>query len=531
MLVGKGSKGFAGFSSALIKACAEYRRLRVYLRTRYYCVTQDSNGDPVMTKLVLCLLMLLNGVAYSQATYYISPTGNDANSGASSAAPWLTPMHSVNCGDTIIALPSRAYSYAHFQDWGVSTCPGNDNVAWLKCQVAFSCTISVPSSPIAHGSAVLMTRPYWGVQGFIGYNGSTSYDAISAFNVFEAHSGLKVHHIIFANNIVPYSGGAGFYCGDYCAVIGNIAHDTGYANVDCASGIGIFSPPSQFDTNPGTHIYVANNFVWANTNPTRNCYDGNGILIDTLDRHTAGGTTPPYTGQTVVERNISIGNGGRGIGEEYNDTALDGSTTFALQYARFNTSYGNMTGTNPNAGSYGWGARQGGELSIQNVKNTFFFGNLAVSLYSSLFQNPYDPHFTQMAAAQVYKGDGSDVVAGNWTYSAAGNANQIQQSPGFTYGANVSGIDPILANPVSPGNVDCSGKADVNACMATLVANYTPTNITAKLYGYQKPSVNIYDPLFPQWLCSVSGIPAGLIQMGCGTRLTNLVAPLGVTLR
>jgi len=47
-----------------------------------------SSGDPPFTAL---------------HTYYISPTGSDSNNGTSAATPWLTPNHSVVCGDVIIA--------------------------------------------------------------------------------------------------------------------------------------------------------------------------------------------------------------------------------------------------------------------------------------------------------------------------------------------------------------------------------------------------------------------------------------------
>jgi hypothetical protein len=53
--------------------------------------------------------------------------------------------------------------------------------------------------------------------------------------------------------------------------------------------------------------------------------------------------------------------------------------------------------------------------------------------------------------------------------------------------------------------------------MATVIANFTPTNEAASGYGYQIPgAAQIYDPLFPQWLCNVN-LPAGLVTMGCKT--------------
>lgn len=46
---------------------------------------------------------------------------------------------------------------------------------------------------------------------------------------------------------------------------------------------------------------------------------------------------------------------------------------------------------------------------------------------------------------------------------------------------------------------------------------FTPTNAAAKTYGYQVPiSAQVYDPLFPLWLCNVN-LPTGLVTMGCLT--------------
>jgi hypothetical protein len=51
--------------------------------------------------------------------------------------------------------------------------------------------------------------------------------------------------------------------------------------------------------------------------------------------------------------------------------------------------------------------------------------------------------------------------------------------------------------------------------MASMIANFTPTASAAKSLGYQQPSnTNVYDSLFPQWVCNVN-LPAGLVTKGC----------------
>jgi len=88
-------------------------------------------------------------------------------------------------------------------------------------------------------------------------------------------------------------------------------------------------------------------------------------------------------------------------------------------------------------------------------------------------------------------------------------------------GANTSVSFPqttvtLRASPAIPGAPNCSTYASVPACMASVVVNLAPTAAGTSFYGYQAPSAtSVYDPLFPQWLCSVTNLPANLVTMGC----------------
>src|ERR1035441_9874635 len=108
-------------------------------------------------------------------------------------------------------------------------------------------------------------------------------------------------------------------------------------------------------------------------------------------------------------------------------------------------------------------------------------------------------------------------VSNSWGYSPWGNNSETIGSSGFSFAStNVFGVNPQLANPTVPGAPSCSGYANVTACMATTIANFTPNNSSAKAYGYQRPgSTPVKDSLFPQWLCTVNNFPAGLVTMGC----------------
>jgi hypothetical protein len=59
-------------------------------------------------------MVFLFGPCFAKAnTYYLSPYGSDSNSGASAGAAWLSPNHSLNCGDVIVATASTSYSASY----------------------------------------------------------------------------------------------------------------------------------------------------------------------------------------------------------------------------------------------------------------------------------------------------------------------------------------------------------------------------------------------------------------------------------
>src|SRR5208282_1509033 len=82
--------------------------------------------------LVLCLFVLVLFIGSTRAsatTYYLSPSGSDSNNGTSTSYSWLSPNHSLNCGDVIIAA-AGTYNNANFYTgkWGTVSCHGNNNV-------------------------------------------------------------------------------------------------------------------------------------------------------------------------------------------------------------------------------------------------------------------------------------------------------------------------------------------------------------------------------------------------------------------
>jgi hypothetical protein len=432
---------------------------------------------------VLCCLWVL---PISAATYYIAPSGSDSNNGTNSSVPWLTPNHPINCGDVITATPGT-YSASNFYNgqWGTVTCPANNNVAWLQCEVFDTCKISATSQ-----QGMYVSSSYWGISG---WEITDSWKYGNCFYV-QGSGTQSIHHVIFANDIANGCVGGGFvaYANsasakvDYIAFVGDIAYGTSGGSAVCASGFSLGFLP-QLDSNPGTHLFVAGNYAWNNFDPascaSTAATDGEGIIIDTLKQYN-------YNQQVVVENNIAVGNGGRGILQNNNN----GSTP-ATVYLKQNTSYGNNTQAGqafPNGN---------GEIMITEANDITATGNLAMS---SQVSTGGDPIY-----AFSLNGSGN-TVSSNWLYSAAGNT-----TTGSGYGTNVTGTNPAFASTTVPGAPSCSGTANVPDCAATLISHFTPTASGSSAYGYQTPtSAQITDSLFPQWLCNVN-LPSGLVTQGC----------------
>lgn len=449
--------------------------------------------------------ILMMGPSLWATTYYMSPTGSDVNNGTTSDSSWVSPHHALNCGDVIIAA-AGSYSASNFglQMWGTVTCAAGNNVAWLECAIFDACKISITSG---RSPGMQVGASYWGVQGWEVDNTAGGAAGGACFSA-NPPSNTTIHHIIFANNIAnvcprdAFGGGPHGYASiDYLVIVGNISYKAAGTNTGCNSGIDIYEPVAS-DALPGTHIYVAGNFIFGTSNPA-GCWDGEGIIFDTFD----GDQThlpASYVQQAVIENNISVSNGSNGILIEYNDAGVgpDHSPTFVA----YNTLWNN------NGSPLERGSPFCGELYLYKTANTDAYRNLAATGQTGCFTAASNPAY----AYAVRDVDGTSVAYQDLGWSATGSYSQIISSTGFSYGPdNLFGSNPGFANAETPGAPSCGTASSVPNCMATVIANFTPTNEAAIGYGYQIPSTTlVYDPLFPQWLCNVN-LPAGLVGMGC----------------
>lgn len=479
---------------------ATFSDLEVYLSGSGYMLTASATGLTSASSNPF-------SIPVGPVTYYMSPAGNDSNPGTSTS-PWLSPNHALNCGDTILATPSASYNELNFvaTNWGTVSCPANSNVAWVKCAVFDACKITTSSTQ----NGMLIGSSYWGVQGF-----EVTALANGDFGCFQIQppGAVTIHHIIYANDICNGANGGGFTSysnasvgADYIALVGNIAYNSANGAKVCSSGVSIFQPVKS-DSLPGTHIFVAGNFSWANVNPIM-CdggapTDGEGLNLDTFDG-TSVQSVSPYDQQSVVTNNIFIGNGGRGFEIFKNNggpTGATHSTIFVYQ----NTSWGNST--DPNQIFFPCG-----EFALEGTDTTTVYKNIGVTTSSASCQggmiNVY-PFLIEF--------DGSSLsVHDNVAFGASGPNYVITNNEGFSIGSNpLFGTDPQFANPVVPPAPSCGAASSVPNCMATVITDFTPANSAVAGYGYQVPPAgNVTDPMFPAWLCNVN-LPAGLVAKSC----------------
>ncbi len=454
---------------------------------------------------ILVLLACLSPMAAFGTTYYLATAadgGNDSHNGLSYNSPWLSPKHSLNCGDVILARPSTAYNSNNFNagHWGNVSCPGGNNVAWLKCSTFDACKIW------SSNEGINIDHSFWGVQGWE----VTVADGTNGFCFGAAPSNanwVNIHHIIFANNIANGCQAGGFSAYnwgtsgvDYISIVGNIAYNAIKGSAQCYNAISVYQPV-QWDWVSGTHIYIADNIAWNNYQPYYcggvQAWGGNGIIFDTFDG--SGSGLPTYGAQAVAKNNIVVGNGGHGIEVQNN---VRGSY-HALIYLMNNTSWGNEEDYQQQPNNLC------AEILLNSAYNVRESFNLAVTRSA-----------TQCAGNPIYALSAYNINTSVWIYDnfAVGYNGQHTfkyAAGGFVYDKNnILGQQAYLQNAYTPSAPYCSGTANVSSCMGWLMTNFTPNASSAKSRGHQWPGTKPYDSLFPRWLCSVD-IPAGLIAKGC----------------
>jgi hypothetical protein len=449
-----------------------------------------------MKKLVLTFALSLLGLPCSAATYYLNTAANggrDSNAGTSAGSPWATPSHAVHCGDTIIAGSANytGTTSFNFGSWGTVT-GTHPCVAFLKCITFATCSVTSNNDP-----AMFVTTSHWAIIGFVfSQTGTPSANGYACINVTPP-SGVLTDFLI-ADNVFNgcYGGAVSFAGDDYLAFIANVVYNAAQTSVACSSGISVFEP-ANYDAAGGTHIYVAQNVSYGNVEPNP-CNggtptDAEGIIFDTWSANS-------YTGQGVVENNIAMFNGGRGI-----EVCSNSLANVVLQY---NTVYADFQGTLNNT-------RYLGEINTgcsDTIKSVTVQRNIAQTTVATVNSN-------RVYAYYVGLGDQTSATNYNVAYSAtASYATCLRCTGGLTIGSGQSNINPSFASapasiPAAPG---CGSFASVPACMASIISDFVPSARATVNRGYQPiNSTCNHDIYYPQWLVQYSSQLSGLVTQAC----------------
>lgn len=443
--------------------------------------------------------------------HYAATTGSDSNGGMSTGSSWLTPNHSLNCDDMILFAIGN-YPHGNFEHtFGTVTGSGHC-VAFAAC-AAFDACYSIGTGVDPTNGIIWVSTSRWAVVGFEVQNPSATSGNASCFKASPL-SAATITDIYFINDVAngcglggfvtaPYFAG-GSYGVDYFIAISTISYNAAQASAQCASGISVFEPVN-YDTNSGTHIYVAQYFGWGNVDP-KNCggsggtgpaTDGEGIIFDTFGNF-------GYTGQAAAENNLCLYNG--------TNCAEVFSTNTAPIYIQNNTGYGDGIGTGLSeyCGEF---VDQNNSTSPLNSLVTIAANIAKTKTSTACGSNPYYAYLAGNVNSANY-------VKGNFGYSAAGNSTNCWGTcTGFSFGPGDSfGTDPGFASAPSrtPAAPSCGSYANVQACVAALIADMAPSASGTSGLGYQPVSAtSIYDPLFPNFLCPYQSILSGLVTPGC----------------
>jgi parallel beta-helix repeat protein len=391
-------------------------------------------------------------------TLYVSPSGSDDNDGLSAAQAVQTIQRGVDQampGDTVL-VRNGTYTVAD---------PGN-NIVTLNRSGTASAWISLKAYPgekpllqSANWQAISVQASYILVEGFkiVGNRDqiSASYaqsQASNNSNPLTAGNGIGVtpayqrpdvhaHHVVIRGNEVYNCSGGGIYTSqaDYVLIEGNTVAGNAWWSPYGTSGISVYQNWNS-DANTGYKMIIRGNkvgwnsnkipFIFSSDDPAKRVIsDGNGIIVDD-GRNTqafSGNRGSPYTGRTLVDSNLVIQNGARGV----NVYSSDHVDIFN------NTTYQNAF--QPETPD--------GEISMFDATDVRVFNNI-------LSARPDRPSIKRASA--------SDPTRNAERASQAFGRNIVFNGTGFDAATadNLVGVDPQFIDPAAQDfRVDASSRA------------------------------------------------------------------------
>jgi hypothetical protein len=404
-----------------------------------------------MIRLLVCLgllhLLLIPVHAQTGRTFYVAQDGDDANAGTE-AAPWASLQHAADTlepGDTVLVKE------------GTYDDPPPDNGASLAIYRSGTADAWITYAAYPGHQPRIVTRAWHGIAvvsaAYIEINGfiiEGQPDAMSDFSgngiglVRDPDSGIPTHHIRVLNNTLYGLGGGGIYTywADWVTIEGNTIYDTSFGSTFGNSAISMYQNVDvEGDPDAPYRNRIRGNIAYNNRNekpfaPVGEITDGNCIIIDD-NQHTQNESPHPvYTGRTLIENNLCVNNGGRGI--------------------------------------------------------HIFYADHVDVFFNTLYQNQYTPEIRDGELTAMYASD--ITFMNNIVYARAGEpANTSQNSQDITFSHNLYfgtdiipvqgegdqiGVDPLFIRPtLDPTAGDFRLQADSPAIDAAQGANVPSTDL------------------------------------------------------
>jgi parallel beta-helix repeat protein len=371
--------------------------------------------------------------AHAANWYVDGKSGRDYNSG-SRYSPYKTVRKAwsrAQPGDTVHVLPTTTYG-----------------PIWLGGKSGYSGKYITLKGA---GSSSNMTRVsgQWKNQGIMVEKGR-SHIRIQNFNVTAPGHGSYPfsailipgnHHIEILNNYTHNSGCSGIATthSDYITIRGNrVAYNSKdtHGRVYC-SGISNYGNKA-IDGNTGTKMIISHNAVWSNTNTkSSSCSwsctnpDGSGIIVD--DSRRTQTDWRAYRGRTLIQNNVLVNNGGRGI----HIYRSDNINVFA------NTTY--LNNRDPNEGSW-----RPGEITVNDSGGVNVYHNIFFT--DGKYNNKYTGERVSVSVQNNRKGGAINVdhnLLYNWRNSGYLKTYKKNNSVPVNIGGNNRFANPRFKNPGS----------------------------------------------------------------------------------
>lgn len=474
-------------------------------------------------------------VAFSLPTgsvlHYMAPAsagGSDSNDGLAATAggghgPWISPNHSMNCGEVIIAVPgaysANASTSTSSPGFGsVSNCPsttgGIDGAGGIYYAVVLcggtdlaptgttSCNITVTSS--VYG-AVDIRANHWAMEGWV-VNGGGSLSRAFQCN---ATANGTIQYIYQAEiNDIAYNSNFGFAINDgainqnipgngcdYWSVVGDIAQNAAQDGI-CLAAIDA-AGPSPFDSNPGTHILFYGNFAYAQVNTgCRTSFDTEDYMFDAWDAH-------DYQQQGVVWNNIGY-DADRNCIELTDHEANVGSPSVKIYN---NSCFQNNThqadfvdgeiNVGPTANGFSWITIIQNNITYQPL--TAATGGGKVAAYTQDFSGAVSLTVGGSGSQNWFRANNSSCTLAfcNTTFDAESSQSVAALGTNTYTNPSFTNTTDLLANQIGAPN--CSGFTNTTACMGwnantstlttpSVISDLVPTAGGSASKGYQLPS-------------------------------------------